>query len=87
MTTPEPVHAYEMTLTYRELRAGALWRRTVRHAIRASRVLGAEVHFAEQWGLLGSTFTIRGTGTEESLKPLMRLAAIAAANDRRPHAD
>ncbi len=51
------------------------------------RVLGAEVHVAEQRRLLDSTFTIRAVGTKESLQPLMKLIAIAAANDRRSHAD
>jgi len=88
VTTPEPVHVDEMTVTFPEIRAGALlWRRAVRHAIRASRVLGAEVHVAEQWRLLDSTFTIRGVGTKESLQPLMRLAMVAMAKERNSDAD
>lgn len=83
----KPMHLDEMTVTYPELRAGAMWRRTVRHAIRSARVLGAEVHVAERWRLLDSQFTIRAIGSEEDLKPLMKLAAIAIAQRGEADAD
>jgi hypothetical protein len=78
----DPIHVVPrevMTLTYPELRAGAMWRRTVRHAINSARVLGADVRVAEKWGLLDSRFTIRAIGTDDELAPLMNLALLAAA--------
>jgi hypothetical protein len=72
-----PLRHEEITVTIPDLRAGAMWRRTVRYAIRSAKVLGAQVDVAEQWALLGSRFTIRAVGTHDELKPIMNLAALA----------
>ena len=71
------VPAEEMTVVFPDLRAGAMWRRRVRHAIRSARVLGAEVHATEHWRLLDSRFTIRAVGTEEAVAPVMALLLLA----------
>lgn len=71
-----PVPREEITLTLPDLRAGAMHRRTVRHAIASARVLGANVRVAEQWRLLDSRFTIRAVGTEDEVKPIMNLITM-----------
>ena len=77
----------EIVLTIPDLRAGAMWRRTVRYAIRSAKVLGAQVDVAEQWALLGSQFTIRAVGTHEALKPLIALTALVDPEKTRQALD
>ncbi|TDD97609.1 hypothetical protein [Actinomadura rubrisoli] len=65
------------------MRAGALWRRSVRAAIRNACVLGAEVHVNEEWHLLDSRFTIRAVGNLRELAPLVELLKAAQAREAK----
>jgi hypothetical protein len=78
----EPGASPRLTITIPDLHAGALDRRTVRYALRAAQVLGAEVHVAERRRLFESWFAIRAIGSAAELEPLLRL--VKAARWREP---
>jgi len=62
----------DVTITISEMIVGAWRRRELRAHLRACRVLGAQVHESELWGLLESVITIRAVGTLDQLAPLTR---------------
>lgn len=71
-----------IVLTMPELIVGILIRRRVRAAIRSAIVLGADVQWNEERGLIASFFTIRAVGTMSQLQLLVALLDEVKANDR-----
>jgi hypothetical protein len=78
----DPQDATPLTLTMPELIVGILVRRRVRAAIRSATVLGADVQWNEERGLIASWFTVRAVGTTAQLRPLFTLLDQVKANDR-----